>query len=128
MLTPLEISFHGLERSEAVEARVREKFARIQKHFDRITHARVAIEAPKRRTPLPKVFHVKIEIGIPAHNPIVVNYEPEGAEAQTDLMIALRDAFAAAERQVDALAARMDKPAKREQSRRRPRQVNGSGA
>jgi putative sigma-54 modulation protein len=127
MLTPLEISFHGLERSEAVEDRIREKFARIEKYFDRITHARVAIEAPKRRTPLPKVFHVKIEIGIPGHNPIVVKYEPEGLEAQADITTAVRDAFAAAQRQVEHMAARMDKPAKREQSRRRPRKMEEAG-
>lgn len=121
MLTPLEISFHGLERSEAVEARIREKFARLEKHFDRITHARVAVEIPKRRTALPKIFHITIEIGIPAHNPIVVNHEPTGTAGHADVMLALRDAFNAAKRQIEETVARMDKPAKREQSRRRPR-------
>lgn len=123
MLTPLEISFHGLERSEAIEARIREKFGRIEKHFDRITHARVAIGSPRRRAPLPKIFHVKIEIGIPGHKPIFVNHEPVDDGAHGDIGMALKDAFAAASRQVDELVARMDKPAKREQSRRRPRVV-----
>lgn len=121
MLTPLEISFHGLERSEAVEARIREKFARIEKHFDRITHGRVAIESPRRRAPLPKLFHVKIEIGIPGHKAIIVNHEPTDEHAAGDIVMALKEAFAAATRQVDDVVARMDKPAKREQSRRRPR-------
>ena len=126
MLTPLDISFHGLDRSEAVETRIREKFARIEKRFDRITHARVAIEAPKRRTARPKVFNVKIEIGIPGHNPILVDHEPEGIETQADIMLVLREAFAAAERQVEQITSRMDKPAKRAQSRRRPRKGDGA--
>ena len=121
MLTPLEISFLGLERSEAIETRIRQKFAAIEKLFDRITHARVAIEAPRRRTALPKFFHVKIEIGIPGHKPIVVNHEPEDTKVHADLIAALKEAFAAATRQVENIAARMDKPAKREKSRRRPR-------
>ena len=121
MLTPLEISFHGLERSEAIESRVREKFARIEKHFDRITHARVSIQSPRRRAPLPKLFHVKIEIGIPGHNSIVVNYEPVNDGGPSDIVMALKEAFAAANRQVDDIVARMDKPARREQARRRPR-------
>ena len=121
MSTPLEISFHGLEKSDAVEARIREKFARIEKHFDRITHARVAIEAPRRRAPLPKLFHVKIEIGIPGHKPVVVNNDAVGDNSHTDIMLAIKDAFIAASRQVDDIVSKMDKPAKREQSRRRPR-------
>lgn len=120
MLTPLEISFHGLERSEAVEARIREKFARIEQHFDRITHARVVVDAPQRRTPVPKFFHVKIEIGVSGHSPIVIKHEPASENAHTDVMLALRDAFNVAKRQVDDMAARMEKPAKREQNRRRP--------
>ena len=120
MLTPLEISFHGLERSDAVEARIREKFKRIEKHFDRITHARVAIEAPQRRSPLPKFFQVKIEIGIPGRHPVLASYEPDGEGGHTDVMLAIRDAFAAAQRQIDELGARMDHPAKHERERRRP--------
>lgn len=120
MLTPLEISFHGLERSEAVEARIREKFGKIEQRFDRVTHGRVVMSAPARRAPLPKLFHVRIEIGVPGHAPIVVKHEPDDANAHTDPMLALRDAFAAAMRQVEDLVGRMDKPARREQARRKP--------
>jgi ribosome-associated translation inhibitor RaiA len=121
MLTPLEISFHGLERSDAVEARVREKFKRIESHFDRITHARVVIEAPKRRVSRAKIFSVRIEVGIPGGNPIVASYEPNDENGHTDVMLAIRDAFAAATRQVNERADQMDHPAKRERVRRRPR-------
>jgi putative sigma-54 modulation protein len=120
MLTPLEISFHGLERSDAVESRIREKFQRIEQHFDRITHARVVVDAPTRRGKVPKFFNVRIEIGISGHAPIKVDYEPDPEHTQTDVMIVIRDAFAAAQRQVDELNDRMDKPARHEKGRRRP--------
>lgn len=120
MQSPLEISFHGVERSEAVEQRVREKFKRIETHFERITHARVVIEAPQRRTPLPKFFHVRIDIGIPGKKPIVVHHEPDDDRAHTDVMLALRDAFSAAQRQVDELSDRLDRQGRSEKARRRP--------
>jgi len=120
MQSPLEITFHGIERSEAVEARVREKFKRIETRFERITHARVVIEAPQRRTPLPKFFHVRIDMAIPGHKSIVVAHEPAAEHAHTDVMLALRDAFTTAQRQVDELADRLDKQARHEKTRRRP--------
>ncbi len=120
MLTPLEISFHGVERSDAVEDRIRERFSRIEQHFDRITHARVVVAAPARRAPLPKFFHVRIEIGVPGHPPVVVKHEPDADNANTDAMLAVRDAFAAALRQIEGRVGRMDKPARRERARRKP--------
>lgn len=120
MPSSLEITFHGLERSEAVEERIREKFKRIETHFDRITHARVVIEAPQRRTPLPKFFHVSIDFAIPGHKDIIVKHEPDADKAHTDVMLALRDAFAAAQRQVDDFTDRLDKQARHEKVRRRP--------
>ncbi|MFV0299191.1 MAG: HPF/RaiA family ribosome-associated protein [Hyphomicrobiaceae bacterium] len=124
MQIPLEITFHGLERSDAVEARVREKFRRIEGQFDRITHARVVIEAPQRRTQLPKFFHVRLDIAIAGHKSIIVKHEPEAENAHTDVMLALRDAFNAAQRQVTELADRLEKSARHEKVRRRP---NGDG-
>ena len=120
MQSPLEITFHGLERSEPVEERVRQKFKRIETHFDGITYARVVIEAPQRRTAVPKFFHVRIDIGIPGHKPIVVKHEPDAEHAYTDVMLALRDAFAVAQRQVAELSDRFDKHARSEKARRRP--------
>lgn len=129
MTTPLEISFHGLERSDAVEARIQEKFERLRGHFDRMTHARVVIDAPQRRTPLPKLFHVKIEIGIPGHKPVVAKYVPTEDRPHSDVMLAIRDAFTAAKRQLDAIGERMGPMArKHERARRRPRVVEQAEA
>lgn len=123
MSIPLEISFHGLEKSEAAEARIREKFDRLHQHFDRITHARVVIETPRRHTAAAKVFQVKIEIGLPGQKPLIVRNEPLPEQTRTDISIAIRDAFAAAKRRLDDIAAKIKHPAKRERARRRPARV-----
>ena len=46
MHSPVEIHFHGIEKSEAIEERVREKVSKLEKHFSRMTHCRVVLEAP----------------------------------------------------------------------------------
>ena len=37
MRTPVEIHFHGIEKSAAIEERVREKMSKLDKHFGRMT-------------------------------------------------------------------------------------------
>ena len=108
MHTPLEIHFHGIEKSEAVEERVREKVSKLEKHFGRMTRCRVVLEVPHRSPQKPKVFQVKIEISLPRRQPIVVCHEREGAHAHEELPLAIRDAFEAALRKVDDVGAKVD--------------------
>lgn len=120
MTIPLEISFHGIETSEAVETRIREKFARLHGHFDRFTHARVVISSPNRTDARAKMFNVTIDLGMPGKRPIVIDNEADNA----DIFIALRDAFNAAQRKLDATAGKLGNVAKRERSRRKPAPKN----
>jgi putative sigma-54 modulation protein len=118
--TPLEIHFHGIEKSEAVEQRVREKVAKLAKHFGRLTRCRVVLEAPHRSPQKPKVYQIKIELGMPGRRPIVVSHEREGSHANEELGLALRDAFEAALRKVDGMSTRIGQRARLERGRRRP--------
>lgn len=121
MTTPVEVHFHGIEKSQAVEQRVRQRAAKLEKVFGRMTSCRVGIEAAQRTPHKPKVVLVKIEIGVPRRSPIIVSHERKGSHASEELMLAIRDAFGAAERKVDGAAARIAQRAKIERSRRRPR-------
>jgi ribosome-associated translation inhibitor RaiA len=120
MTAPLEIHFHGLEKSEAVETKVRDKYAKLQRHFDRMSACRVVLEAPNRNAAKAKVFQVKIEISVPGQQPIIINHDREGASAQEDLGLAIRDAFEAATRRVDDVATKLSERSKTERARRRP--------
>jgi ribosome-associated translation inhibitor RaiA len=120
MDAPVEIHFNGIDRSEAVEERVREKVAKLAKHFDRLTRCRVVLVAPHRSPQKPKVYQIKIELGMPGRRPIVVSHEREGSHAGEELNLALRDAFEAALRRVDGMRSRIGQRAKLERGRRRP--------
>lgn len=120
MTVPLEIHFHGLDKSDAMETRVREKFNKLQRHFDRMNGCRVVLEAPHRNTTKAKVFQVKIEISVKGGKPIIVNHEREGAHASEDLPLAIRDAFEAATRRADELSSQLNGRGRNDQGRRRP--------
>jgi putative sigma-54 modulation protein len=128
MTTLIEVHFHGIEKSDAVEQRVREKVAKLQSHFERMTSCRVGIEATQRTPQKPKVYQIKIEIGVPRRKPIVVSHERIGSHANEELGLAIRDAFDAALRKVDGAAARVGRRAKLERGRRRPHQIEQSHA
>lgn len=126
MKTPLAIHFHGIDKSEAVEGRVQEKVAKLERHFGRMTHCRVVLEAPHRTPQRPKAYRIKIEIGVPQRKPIVVCHEREGSHASEELGLAIRDAFEAALRRIDGLASKIGERGKLERGRRRP-SLNGRG-
>jgi ribosome-associated translation inhibitor RaiA len=120
MNTPLEITFKGLDKSAAIEAKIAEKAAKLEKHFDRITHCRVVVSAPNKHAHKGKTYEIKIDIGIPEHAPIIVTHDSAVGNATEDLQIALRDAFLAAQRHLDETVERMRSAAKSERGRRRP--------
>ncbi len=126
MATQVEVHFHGIEKSEAVEQRVREKVAKLKKHFTKMTGCRVAIEVPQRTADRPKVYQIKIEIGVPRRAAVVVSHERTGSHANEDLPLAIREAFEAALRKVDGMSAKISQRSRIERGRRRPSLPNGA--
>jgi cold shock CspA family protein len=100
MQIPLKINFHGLDRSEALEASVREWAAKLDSVYPRIQRCEVAIEAPHRHQRQGRQFHVRIDITVP-DGEIVVSRDPGPAQAHEDPFVAVRDSFRAARRQLD---------------------------
>ena len=123
MDTAIEIHFHGIERSDAIEEKVREKVSKLAKHFSGMSRCRVVLEAPHRSPQKPKGFQIKIEISLPRRPPIVVCHEREGSHANEELPLAIRDAFDAALRRIDDVNYKSAR-VKQERGRRKP-QPNG---
>ena len=127
MATAIDIHFHGIERSEAIEALVRRKVRKLERHFGRMTSCRVVLEAPHRSPEKPKVFQIKIELGVPRRRPIVVCHEREGSHANAELPLAIRGSFEAALRKVDWVSRRIGNRPRLERGRRRPRAAARDG-
>ncbi len=101
MSIPLQITFHGLDSSPAIEARVREWTDKLEKVFPRIVRCTVAIAQPHAQHRKGNQFHVRIELAVPGQD-VVVSNDPGREETHEDPYVALRDAFRAARRQLDA--------------------------
>jgi ribosomal subunit interface protein len=100
MQTPVEIVFHNLERSEAVEARVRERVGRLERYHPRITSCHVYVEAAHRSSQQKSLeYEVRLEVRVPG-NDLAVSSKPGDANAHGDVYVAIRDTFAAMERQL----------------------------
>ncbi|MFQ5773115.1 MAG: HPF/RaiA family ribosome-associated protein [Kiloniellaceae bacterium] len=100
MQVPLEVTFHNMDRSEAVEANIRDRAAKLERHFGRIIGCRVVVEAPHRHRRKGKLFHVRIDLSVPGRE-LVVNRSGSRNPAHEDVYVAVRDAFNAAARQLE---------------------------
>lgn len=98
MQIPLQITIRDIEHSEALEARIRSKAAKLDEFFSHIISCRVVVELPHKHHHQGKQFNVRIDIGVPGSE-IVVN-----RDHAEDVYVALRDAFDAAKRQLEDYA------------------------
>lgn len=100
-----EITFEGLEPSPAARAAILKEIKRLETHNQRITGCRVTVIAPSNKHRHGTGFQIHIRLTIPPHENIVVNHSPVDDARHEHVEVAIKDAFATARRQVDALAA-----------------------
>jgi ribosome-associated translation inhibitor RaiA len=99
-----EITFEGTEPSPAAREAILKEIERLETHNQRITGCRVSVIAPGHKHRHGTGFEVHIWLTIPSHENIVVNRSHVDDARHEHVEVAIRDAFAAARRQVDALA------------------------
>jgi ribosomal subunit interface protein len=103
MKVPLQISFRNMEGSEAMKANIAERVDKLHRVNDRITRSRVMVEAHHRRHHNGNLYHVRIDMTVPRQE-LVASREPHEHHSHTDVYVAIRDAFDAARRQLEAYA------------------------
>lgn len=100
MQIPLQIIFRGIEPSEAVEARIREKADKLERFHSHIMSCRVAVESGHHHHHQGNLYHIRIDITTPGKE-IVISRERHENQAHEDVYVAIRDAFNAAGRQLE---------------------------
>lgn len=100
MQIPVQITFRDMEPSPAIEERVRERAAKLERYFDRITSCRVTIAEPHLHQHKGKLFHVRVDVTVPGGE-LVANRSHDDNHAHEDVYVAIRDAFRALERQLE---------------------------
>ncbi len=99
METPVEIIWHNMEPARHVQQRVDHRVARLEKFFGRITRCHVVVEAAHRRHQKGNQYEVRVEVTVPGGE-ISINRRPGDDFAHADVLVAIRDAFDAMERQL----------------------------
>jgi ribosome-associated translation inhibitor RaiA len=98
MKIPLKITMRQMPRSEALEARLRERAAKLDVFHPNITGCQITIEEQRRHHRQGRWFNVRLEVRVPGHG-IVVN-----RDHHEDPYVAARDAFDAATRRLEDIA------------------------
>ncbi len=112
MQIPVQISFRNTDPSPALEERVRNRAAKLERHFDRIMSCRVMVETHHRHHHKGHLYHVRVDVTVPGTE-LVVNREPAEHHAHEDAYVAVRDAFDAMERRLEEHAQKIRRQVKR---------------
>lgn len=101
MTQPLQITFRGFPRSEALEERIEAKVEKLGRLYGRITSCHVVVEAPHHHQHKGREYSVSIDLTIPDAELAISR---DGAHSDPDVYVAVRDAFEALGRRLQARA------------------------
>lgn len=97
---PLQVTFRGLDHSDALEASIREWADKLERVYDRIERGEVVVERPHEHRRTGNQWHVRIRLHVPGGD-VVVDRDPGQDEAHEDPYVTVRDSFHAARRQLE---------------------------
>lgn len=104
MQTPLQITAHDMTLAETEEGEIRAKAAKLERYYKRMISCHVVVGAPVRSAHSSHnqtgLYHVSIDMTVPGAELVVTR------QANADLQVAIRDAFNAAQRQLQNYARR----------------------
>lgn len=100
MEMPLEIEFKSLPSSPALSAVIRGRVAKLERLYDRITSCRVSVEAPHRHQQQGKQYAVHVCLQVPGAT-LICSRDHQDA-GHDNPYVAVRDAFDAMQRQLEA--------------------------
>jgi cold shock CspA family protein len=95
MKVPLEITFRGVEKTDAIEDLIREKATALERVSDSVISCRVAVEAPQTHQRAGRPYRVRITL-----NEFAVRREASEGSIHDELPSVIRSAFDAARRKL----------------------------
>lgn len=103
MKLPLQITFRNLERSDAIEAKIRERAEKLDIYYKYIMSCRVTVEARHKHHQQGNLYHIRADVKVPDRE-IVASREPDEHQAYEDVYVAIRDVFDSLRRQIEDYA------------------------
>ncbi|MCW8917459.1 MAG: HPF/RaiA family ribosome-associated protein [Gammaproteobacteria bacterium] len=100
MKLPLQITFRHMEKSEALEADIRDKAHKLDQYCDQIMSCHVTVDAPHQHHQQGSLYRIGVDLTVPGGK-IVASREADQHHAHEDPYVATRDAFNAVQRQLE---------------------------
>lgn len=108
MQVPIEVNFRNCVPSEQIRAEIEKEARRLDRLFGRITSCKVIVTVPSllhhRKGEL---FKIDIHIALPRHKDVIVNKTHSDVHQHEHISVAIKDAFAAAQRQIEDAVRKM---------------------
>lgn len=95
MQVPLQITFHDVSHSEALENHIREKARKLEQFYSSLIGCKVVVDQPGQHQHKGRPFNIRIDLTVPGGEIVVDRQKNE------DVYVALRDAFDAARRKLE---------------------------
>ena len=99
MLKGLEIVFHGIDQSDAVEKIIKKKVHKLESYSDKIKSCRVVVDKPHNHHNKGTIYHVSLDVTLPDSN-ISIHNDQHDKHSHEDVYVAIRDAFDVAKRKL----------------------------
>jgi cold shock CspA family protein len=103
MEVPMEVSFHNMDKSTAVENLIYKKVGKLERVCDHIISCRVTLDQEQKRSRKGNVAQVRIDLRIPPGHEIVIKRESREGTLQEQLPMLVHRAFNAAQRKAKKL-------------------------
>lgn len=100
MQIPVQITFRDIPHSDAIESEIHKKVEKLETIYPRLIACRVVLESEQRHQHQGKLYAVRVDLSAPGTELVATRQKHE------DIYVALRDAFDAMKRQLQAFAAK----------------------
>ena len=101
MTFPIEVHFRDMAPSEAIEHQVQSWAEKLSAAGHAVERGVLVLSQPHRHQQRARRFHVRLSLALHGHE-VVVSADPGHDGAHDDAHVAIRDAFLAAQRRLDA--------------------------
>lgn len=101
MTIPVQVTFRGMDPSEALRDNIEKHAAKLERFSDRIINCRVTVEQPEHKHQKGNHYRVHVQVAVPGQD-IQVGRDPSPEDRSAeDVYVVVRDSFDAARRQLE---------------------------
>ncbi len=89
---PVQLTFRGLEPSDALTKAVEDRAHELEQYFNKIQTCKVMVESTHRSHRQGNLYHVRVRLTVPGEE-LVVSRDPAEHAQNEDMYVAINDAF-----------------------------------